>query len=218
VQIFKDVIYFTNRTRFCYTVGGKSFARCRRKICFSNLNISGTRQDIANLFSVLESPCSLASSAGSVSKSRRAKLYPPTVASDIRHMCFAYLNSSRGFLYYKKIQIDKVDNIFKAWCVILKWLLYILFAMLLCVQGVIQINPECVYSSAAEALTRNHLKTRKDYRPILYHFYLYRFCHRLIVCCPQRLKDQLSSPLQPKPQKGGCKNFCFRPSKNKTNG
>jgi hypothetical protein len=39
------------------------------------------------------------------------------------------------------------------------------------IRGVIQITPECIYISATDARTRNHLKTRKHHRPILNIFY-----------------------------------------------
>jgi hypothetical protein len=38
------------------------------------------------------------------------------------------------------------------------------------VRGVIQINPECIYYSAAGALTRDHMKKRKHHMPIFYLF------------------------------------------------
>ena len=38
------------------------------------------------------------------------------------------------------------------------------------VRGVIQINPECIYISAADTLTRTHMNIKKNHMPIFYHF------------------------------------------------
>jgi hypothetical protein len=56
------------------------------------------------------------------------------------------------------------------------------------IRGVIQINPEFIYFSAAKAVTRNHIQTKKHHRLILYLFYYYQS-----VC---KTNSKLSAVLQ----------------------
>jgi hypothetical protein len=64
------------------------------------------------------------------------------------------------------------------------------------IRGVIQINPESIYLSAAEALARNHMKIKNHHTRILYHFCFNQYGYRIdskLPTEPQR-SDVSSTP------------------------